>query len=292
MIPKVVLRQLKKTNMQAYYFANPGIKRVITSPFRVLPDFLIIGATKGGTSAAFNYLIQHPNIIPPPKKEVGFFSAWHKSGKLWYKSHFPTYFQKFFAQKLYKRKFLTGEASPNYLFSLLVPKRVHELIPNVKIIVLLRNPVDRAFSDYHMKVKLGNEKLSFEDAIKNEDIRLEGVKEKILNDPNYYSYHYWLFSYLRQGIYLDQLKVWMDIFPKEQFLVLKTEDLNSHPQKILNQIFDFLGLPSFSVPDLKRKNVGKYKKMGNDTRLKLNEYFKPHNKRLYQFLDRNFDWDR
>ncbi len=291
-IPKVVRLQLKKTNIQAYYYANPGFKRVITSPIRVLPDFLLIGAAKCGTSSAFHYLVQHHNIIPSSEKEIGFFSAWPKSGKLWYKSHFPTHLQKFVVKKLYRRKFITGEATPSYLFAPLVPKMVHKVIPNVKMIVLLRNPVDRAYSSYRMRVRQGYEKLSFEDAIKNEDARLEGEKEKILNDPNYYGYNYSIYSYLTRGIYVDQLKVWMDIFPKEQFLVLKTEDLYSQPQKILNHIFDFLSLPSYSVPDLKRKNVAKYSDMSPKMRKTLIEFFKPHNERLYQFLGTNFGWDR
>jgi len=103
-IPKVVLTQLKKTNMQAYYFANPGFKRVITSPFRILPDFLIIGASKCGTTSLFDYMKQHPNIIPSSKKEVGFFSYWSKSGKLWYKSYFPTYLQKIFCKKIIQKR--------------------------------------------------------------------------------------------------------------------------------------------------------------------------------------------
>ena len=116
-----------------------------------------------------------------------------------------------------KKKFLTGEATPTYLHHPLTAKRISELLPNIKLIILLRNPIDRAYSHYQMEKRLGYEELTFEEAINFETSRLEGESEKMFKDPNYYSYERQIYSYLTSGIYVDQLKLWMNYFSKINF---------------------------------------------------------------------------
>src|SRR5439155_957892 len=125
---------------------------------------------------------------------------------------------------------LTGEASPYYLFHPRVPKRVRELLPSVKLIVLLRNPCDRAYSHYHHEVRLGVEALPFEAAIEREGERLRGEPEKLLASDTYYSFNHQHYSYLARGVYIDQLLAWRgDLFPKEQLLILRSEDPYANP---------------------------------------------------------------
>ena len=119
---------------------------------RGLPDFVIIGAMKSGTTSLYDFVVRHPAITPASRKEVQYFSFWHDLGKLWYRSNFPTDLSR---RRFYKKtgqNLLSGEASPDYLFHPEVPGRMKELLPDVKLIVILRNPVDRAYSHYHHRL--------------------------------------------------------------------------------------------------------------------------------------------
>ena len=263
----------------------------LTGSIRTIPDFIIIGAQKAGTTSLYHYLTLHPEIFSAESKEIHFFNINYKLGLTWYRSKFPTNVEKFSRKTLFRKKFLTGEASPYYINHPHVPRRIYETIRDVKIIAILRNPVDRAYSHFYFNIKQKLESLSFEDALKAEESRLDGELEKMKLDPSYNSTNYRNYSYLNRGIYVDQIKNWMSLFPKEQFLILRTEDLESQPTKVLKETFEFLDLPNFDIQDLDRKNVGKYKKMNEDTRKWLVEYFKPHNERLYKYLGRDFHWD-
>ena len=290
---KNVIRSLllQHPKINPYKIFIPGLFRICTSPIRVNPNFFIIGAAKCGTTSLYDYIVKHPQIISAAQKEILFFDESYHMGILWYKAYFFTYLRKYFSKILQKKKLITGEANPNYIFHPLTSKRISSRFNQAKIIIILRNPVDRAYSDYNMKVRMNIEKMSFEDALKAEESRLDGELEKILSDEKYFSYNMTAYSYLNRGIYVDQIKNWMSLFPKEQFLILRTEDLESQPTKVLKETFEFLDLPNFDIQDLDRKNVGKYKKMNEDTRKWLVEYFKPHNERLYKYLGRDFHWD-
>src|SRR5947209_7625266 len=199
--------------------------RGITAPLRLLPDFLIIGTQRGGTTSLYHYLQAHSCLKPTTTKEVHFFDKKYRKGLLWYRGHFPLVWEKVYAQRVQKRAFVTGEASPAYLFHPHVHKRIAQVLPHVKLIVLLRNPVDRAYSQYYHSLELGLETRSFEEAIQDEVERTSQEREKILKDEHYQSYTYRHHSYLTRGIYVDQLQAWMRFFSREQFLILKSEDL-------------------------------------------------------------------
>src|SRR5438067_2618788 len=217
--------------------------RGATASLRVLPDFLIIGTQRGGTTSLYRYLKAHPCIAAPSYKDVHFFDRRYRKGLQWYRGHFPMTWEKAYAQQIRKRPFLTGEASPSYLFHPLAPKRVAEALPHVKLIVLLRNPVSRAYSQYHHAIELGFETLSFAEAIEAEEERTAREHEKILKDERYYSEEYKHRSYLTKGIYVDQLQAWMKMFPREQFLILKSEDFYADPSATFKQVLTFLNLP-------------------------------------------------
>jgi len=279
--PNVYVGRLSKKNLF----------RSLTSNSRILPDFIIIGESKCGTTSLYNYMIQHPAIKPALTKEINFFNWLYDKPQNWYSAHFPTKLKKKFSKNVFKKSFLTGEATPLYLFNSQVPKRMFETIPNVKIIVVLRNPVDRAYSHYHdLGVRLGEEKRTFDDAIRSE--------LKILEEKNYVTTDYdgnftdRLYQYVVRGIYLDHLKIWMDVYPVKQFLILKTEELEKNPSEILNGVFKFLSLHNYDKINFEEKhNVSKYEPMNEQSRKILKQFFKPHNERLYKFLKRDFEWD-
>ena len=272
--------------------------RGLTVPIRLLPDFLIIGTQRGGTTSLYNYLIARPGVGPAMVKELHFFDKNFNKGLLWYRAHFPSSIQKYSYQFTHKQSFVTGEASAYYLFHPHVPKRVAKLLPHVKLIAMLRNPVDRAYSQYNFEVDLGRETLPFEDAIEREEERISKEKEKMLADESYVSFDYSRYSYLSRGIYADQLQTWMSLFPKKQFLMLKSEDFYADPVNALEQTSKFLNLPKLETHEKQRKyrqhnyNTTPYPKMNPDTRKRLIEYFEPHNERLYDLLGVNLDWNR
>lgn len=253
---------------------------------RPLPNFLIIGAQKAGTSSLYKYLLQHPAVLPSYQKEPHYFTIpdLYFKGEHWYRGHFPT--------SVTRRQRLTGEASPSYLFFPLVPARVHQLMPHVKLIVLLRDPVARAFSNYHHQVRRGLETLPFEEAIAQEPARLGNDLQKTMDDPHFHSLNLAHFSYLLRGEYVTQLKRWRQFFPAEQMLILKSEDFYEEPQKVVSQVVNFLNLPAWQPNPaiFKRYNPGVYSQMPPDLHEMLNRHFQMANNELYEFLGRDFGW--
>jgi hypothetical protein len=271
--------------------------RGITGPLRLLPDFLIIGTQRGGTTSLYNYLIARPGVGAAMVKELHFFDKKFNKGLLWYRAHFPSSIQKNYYQFTHRQAFVTGEASAYYLFHPHAPERVAKALPHVKLIVMLRNPVDRAYSQYNFEVDLGRETLSFEDAIDREEERIGKEREKMLQDENYISFDYSRYSYLARGIYVDQLQTWMKLFPKEQFLMLKSEDFYADPVEALEYTSKFLNLPELEMYEKKKNykqhnyNTTPYPKMKPDTRKRLAEYFEAHNARLYDLLGVDLGWN-
>jgi hypothetical protein len=265
---------------------------LLTSHLRLMPHFIIIGAQRCGTTSLYNYLVQHPFVAPALEKEVHFFDNNFKKGIIWYRSHFSSFLYKYYFKQVHKRDFVTGESTPYYLFHPHVPKRIFCTIPQIKLLVLLRNPVDRAYSHYHHERRLGIETLSFKQAIKKEKQRLAGELDKIIKDENYYSFNHQHYSYLSRGIYLDQMKLWMSLFSKEQILILRSESFYENPSTVYKKALKFLDLPLWEFGNYKKYNVGRYQNMGTALRKRLVNYFEPHNQRLYKYLGTNFNWDK
>ena len=244
-----------------------------------LPDFLIIGAQKCGTTSLYAYLVSHPKINSASRKELHFFDRHFQKGSAWYRSHFNS------------GNHLTGEATPYYFFHPLGIRRIYSLLPNVKLILLLRNPVDRAFSHYYHEVLSGLENLSFEEAIKEEPKRLSGEVEKMKEQNGYYSFAYENYSYLERGKYIERIKVLYKTFDPNQIMIIKSEEFFSHPKLITNKVFDFLGLANFDQfsPDVFNHETEGI--ISSSTRKNLKEFFKPYNEELSSFLKKDFNWD-
>ena len=265
--------------------------QMATSSIRTLPNFIIIGSSKSGTWAIHNYLLQHPDVAYSARN-IHFFEYAYSNKISWYKSHFPTKLYKSLVESIHKRKCLMSEHTSTYLHHPLIPQRVKDGIPDVKLIVSLRNPIDRAYSNYHMFVRIGTEKRTFEDAVFSEIKRIEIIKENDnfqIKNPNFANHV--LFNYLRHGTYVDKLENWLKFFRREQFCIVENKDLSKNPQQVLDKIFEFLNVPHFKLRQEERWNVGKYKKMKESTRKTLEDFFKPYNERLYKLLGQNFSWD-
>jgi hypothetical protein len=256
-----------------------------TSTMRALPDFVIIGTMKGGTTSMFQYLAQHPQVNPPFRKEIKFFDIHYTKGLGWYRAHFPMKIKM-------KDGMVTGEATPYYLFHPLAANRMATLIPDAKLIIMLRNPVDRTYSHYSHIKRVGREPLSFEDALAAEPDRLAGEVEKIIGDPNYSTFMHGHYSYLARSRYVEQLPHWLEGFSREQMLILPSEEQTLTPAVTFQKAINFLGLKTWTPDQFNIFKQGSYEQMTPATRKKLVEYFRPYNQQLYDLLGMKFDWDK
>jgi hypothetical protein len=254
----------------------------VTSPFRPLPGFLVLGAQKAGTTALYEYLRRHPQITGPSWKEVSFFDRHWARGESWYRGNFPNVARA--------RGKHVGEASPSYVFHPLAPQRVQEVVPEARLIVLVRNPVERALSQYNHEVALGREPLPFEEALDAEEERLRGEQERMAADPRYFSREWWSHTYKARGRYAEQLERWLAVFPREQLLVMPSDDLGSDPARAHAQVLEFLGASPQRLNSYPRVYEREYEPMKPETRERLAAEFEEPNRRLYELLGRDLGW--
>lgn len=260
-----------------------------------MPDFVIVGAQKGGTTSLFRLLSQHPGIRPADRKELHYFSLFYDRGLGWYRDCFPAT----------REGEITGEGSPYYLFHPHAPERMAQTIPRARLIAMLRNPVDRAYSHWNHEVttvsrmyKRTVEPLGFEDAVEAEEERLRGEEARMLEDPKYASFNHQHYSYLSRGVYVDQLARFSRFFDAKQMLVLRSEDFFERTSETLGRIAKFLdlpvGLPEWEPESRSLENIvlkGEYERgMSLATRRRLEDYFEPHNQRLRKYLGQDFGW--
>jgi hypothetical protein len=259
--------------------------RRLTAPLRLLPDFIIIGAQKCGTTSLYEYLEVDPAVGSASKKEVHFFDLRYARGVGYYRTHFPSSLYRRYTERKRGEPFITGEASPYYLYHPAVPERVRRLLPQAKLIAMLRNPADRALSHYHHEARAGREALTFEEALDREAERLGsgGAEEPGTAHRRH--------SYLSRGLYAEQLERWFALFPREQFLILQSERFYADPAAAMEEVQAFLGLPARHTAEYTRRNSGRYDRMDPALRWRLSDYYRHHNQRLYGLLGVDYGWE-
>jgi hypothetical protein len=265
------------------------------------PAFLIIGAQKAGTTALYAYLAAHPSIIPALRKELQFFAhnVCYRKGMAFYHAHFPLPLRL-------KENAITFEASPDYLYFPCAPKRIFEYDPRLKLIVVLRDPVERAFSAWNMyrsrsraghripggrfdrstrvplnRILAMKEFPSFEQTVREEIARLEAGSQEL--EP----------SFVRRGFYGEQLERVFRYFKRDQILVLDSRRLHSQTNEVLEQVLQFIGGPALSGPrqTWEKVLVGEYDlPMPDRTRTLLQEFYRGPNRHLYDLLNHDFGW--
>lgn len=265
------------------------ISRRLTASQRALPNCYIVGAQKAGTSSLYHYLIQHPQVAKSLKKEIHYFDGGtnqlsddFKRGDNWYKAHFAL-------KKYNNTKRIHIDATPLYLFNPLVAQRIHQCTPNAKIIILLRDPVERAISHYYHVKRHGFESLSFEEALNKEQQRLAPCYV----NSNFKDPAFRLYSYQARGMYLQQIKSYYQHFNQSQILILNSDDLFSQAKIIIQKVLEFLNIdPRYQIPDLKSQNIGPNKQQVQpETRLYLQKHFHQENKNLFHYLEKTFNWE-
>jgi hypothetical protein len=248
---------------------------------RALPDAMIIGAMKSGTSSLHHYLTQHPQVIAPLRKEVHYFDLNFGRGESWYRANFGRAGQAG----------VNLDSSPYYLFHPQVPQRAHALVPDARLIVLLRDPVRRAYSHYWHERDKGRESLSFEDAIAAEPDRIGSDHERLVRGEIERSEAHQYFSYVARGRYAEQLERWLLAYPRERLMVLRFENFVRDPQSGLGEALRFLGLPPMErAVRFEARNTRKYPPLAPATAERLREYYAPHDRRLEALLGRALGW--
>ncbi len=280
---------IKKIYQKIFYGLIKRNYYYLSSPFRVLPKCFVIGVVRSGTTSLYHYLGQHPCIGSSAYDEIGYFDDNYHLGVNWYKSLFPTKFTK---NKIIKKhgSFLTYDVTPFYIYNPLVARRISASFPRAKIISNLRNPIDRAYSNYIQMYQDGDATKTFEEMIQMSMDEIEKNKAK-LNDEVYIADIFYQ-NILARGFYADQLKIWFEKFQKKQILIIPSEDLALKPDQVLAKVFEFLDLPYFKIKDFTRQNKREYHPMKDETRKLLVEFYKPYNKKLFDMLGRKFDWDK
>ena len=259
--------------------------RTATASLRALPDFIIIGAQKAGTTSLYAYLSAHPQVRPGLFKEAHFFDLRFDLGERWYRSVFPL------RARLNRAHAITGEASPYYLFHPLAAERAASVVPHARLIVLLRDPVERAWSHYRHEVAAGHEQLSFLAALEAESRRLAGAEEAVRTgtSPELAENHR-RFGYVARGRYADQLERWFSVFGRDQVLVLRAEDLFGDPAETWRRTQEFLGLRHALHEDFAAHNAQPSVNFPAGARELLDEAFRKPNEDLAALLGPEFTW--
>jgi hypothetical protein len=263
----------------------------LTARWRPLPDFLIVGAKRTGTTTLWKALEKHPGMASMwPRfakiKSPHYFDLRFERGIDWYRGHFPMELPG-------RSRKILGEADPYCLFHPLVPARVAETVPDMRLIALLRDPIDRAVSHHWDRVREGIEPLTeLADAIEAEPGRVAGKRDAILRGEVLADDDYEHFSYVTRGMYAEQLRHWLDYFPAEQLLVARSEDLYRDPQAVYDRVCEHVGLARNEPEEFVRWHTRADKpKVDPVLRDRLARHFAPANEELAELLGTSVWWD-
>ena len=259
--------------------------RRATSRQRPLPDFLVIGAPKSGTTSLYEYLCTHPLVCRPSTKEVNFFAFHFDRGVPWYRAHFPIRHARSLVEHRLGRQTLTGEASPAYFFHPVAAERAASVLPDAKLVAILRNPVDRAISAYHWAVSNRREHRPMEEAFADAFHRLGADEPQSDHDD---ARGHLRRSYVRRGHYAEQLERWYRFYDPSRLLVVETTQLTRTGGGGFDRVLEFLGLPPWRPPTFVEHLAGSYPPADPALREQLARHYEPHNAALYRLL--GVDW--
>jgi len=249
---------------------------------RALPDFVIIGTQKAATTSLMRYLKEHPDVVTEPGVgEVHFFDNHWDRGEQFYRSFFPTQAHIDRQHARTSRVTLTGEKTPYYMMHPLVPERARQTIPGARLIAILRNPVDRAAAQHRMNFNAGVEELGLLDAIAAEPERVDGALARIADG----SHHgvggpAQIYSYVARSRYAEQLDRWLEHFPREQLLLIRSEDLGADPDATYETVLHHLHLAPHAPAFARHNEARKPYSVAPEAAARLEELFREPNRDL------------
>lgn len=282
--------RVRTTGWRVAATATHALSRT-TSAARALPDFLIAGAQRAGTTSLYQYLSTHPAVVPPRLIKGAHYFDLHFAEDLdWYRAHFPTRRRLARVAAGLGCRAVTGEGSPYYMFHPSIPDRIATTLPEVNVIVVLRDPVNRAWSQYQHEFARGYDQLSFEGALVAENERLEGEVPRLLRDPAYVSRSHVHHSYVGRGRYIEQIRRLHKALGADRVLVCEFGELKRDAQAVFNRVTDFLGLPKWQLAAPVAHNARSYQSMRPETKQWLARQFEEANQELFVALGVQWDW--
>jgi Sulfotransferase domain len=261
----------------------------LTSRSRMLPGLLIVGTQRGGTTSMYRALSQHPLVRKPRwHKGIHYFDLEYGRGLGWYRAHFPR------AGEAGPEGAapLTFESSPYYMLHPLAGERIARDLPGVKLLVLVRDPVERAYSAHAHEIARGFETEPFERALELESQRLAGEVERMVADPGYRSPALQHQAYVYRGQYAEQLERLEALVGRERLHVVDSGDFFADPEPAYDAVLGFLGLPNLGYPVFDRHNARPRAELAEGLRRQLGEHFAPHDARLERWLGGAPSWRR
>jgi hypothetical protein len=268
---------------------------MLTTRARVLPSFLIVGAQRCGTTSLYRALAGHPLIIKPVlRKGVHYFDVGYDHGMSWYQAHFPLKSTAQRLQRRYGHHTQVFESSPYYLFHPLATARIAWNLPGVKLIVLVRDPVERAVSAHAHELARGFEtEPSFERALDMEDDRLAGEIERLREAPSYVSHAHRHHAYIARGRYAEQLDRLGLLVGRDRILVLDSGAFFRDPDPVYDRVLEFLGLPRLGDPVFEVHNARpRTSEIPVSLRQRLSAHFAPWDALLKPWLGAEPSWRR
>lgn len=264
----------------------------LTSRARMLPAFLIVGAQRCGTTSMYRTLSQHPAVVKAVlHKGVHYFDLNYGHPLGWYRAHFPLTARA--AQAIpASQTAVTFESSPYYLFHPLAAGRIAADLPAVKLLVLVRDPVERAYSAWAHERARGFETEPFERALELEASRLAGEAERIAAEPGYLSFSHQHHAYSARGQYVEQLERLESLVGRERVHVVDSGDFFVKPEAAYDGVLDFLGLHRGEYPEFERHNARPRSALPEPVRAALTEHFAPYDERLTAWLGWVPSWRR
>jgi hypothetical protein len=284
-------------------FARESVKHALhayghmTASGRVHPDFLLVGAKRGGTTSLWKYLTEHPDVLPMfPRAEkhkgLYYFDEGFGRGETWYRSHFPMRAHVARRARRSGNRTVVGEATPYYLYHPLAPERAHAAVREAAILVVLRDPVERAYSHYKERVRNQTEPLSFADAIAAEPARLAGEAERIVAEPGYVSFAHRHQSYADQGRYAPMLERWFAAYGRDRVHVEISEEMYADPQATYDRVTDRIGIARHRLADTSAHNAEPDQDLDPTVRAHLTELLAPAVAATETVLGRELPWGR
>jgi hypothetical protein len=265
----------------------------LTSRSRMLPAFLIVGAQRCGTTSMYRTLCQHPAVVKAVlHKGVHYFDMAYDRGPGWYQAHFPLRAVARRATRTAGAAPVTFESSPYYMFHPLAAERIAADLPGVRLLVLTRDPAERAYSAYTHETARGFETEPFPRALELEASRLDGEAERMIADPGYLSHSHQHHAYRTRGQYVEQLERLQRLFGRDRIHVVDSGDFFTEPESVYDAVLEFLGLPQLGYPVFERHNARPRSAMPEALRAELSEHFVPFDERLSSWLGREPSWRR
>lgn len=277
--------------LRAIYQKANRAQGALDSSHRALPNFFVAGAQRGGTTSLFIYLLRHPLVFGPRRaKGVHYFDTSYSRDVDWYRSHFP---RRSTLDRHARRHHVVpavGEGAPYYMYNPLIAPRIAALIPDARIIMILREPLERALSHHNHERTRGFERLGVEEAFECEPERLAGEHARMRDEENYVSHHDIHFSYIGRSRYADQVEQYLEIFGRDRLLVLDSSRLNTSPASTVREATDFLGLPALEHGEYPHYNEREHDPVSPALRERFGPLFEESNRRLAALVPGRLSW--